>query len=114
VGSVTTMSNEDLTRQSGGSLASIIGMSAGVESSGGGFAIRGSRSEETQIRIDGMNVGNQFTGGFGAGGSAYFPMISAYATEEVQVISGNFAAEYGDAQGGIVNTVMRLGRTDRY
>ncbi len=114
IGSVTTMSGDELTRQSGSSLASVIGLSAGVSSDGGGFAIRGSRTEETQIRVDGLSVGNQFTGGFGAGGSTYFPMVSTYATEEVQVITGNFAAEYGEAQGGVVNTVVKQGRTDRY
>ena len=114
IGSVTTMSSDELTRQASSSLASVIGLSAGVQSDGGGFAVRGSRTEETQIRVDGLSVSNQFTGGFGAGGSSYFPMISSYATEEVQVITGNFAAEYGEAQGGIVNTVMKVGRTDRY
>lgn len=114
IGSVTTMSSEEITRQTGADLASVIGLSAGVSSGSGGFAIRGSRSEETQIRVDGLSVGNQFTGGYGSGGSSYFPMVSTYATEEVQVITGNFAAEYGEAQGGVVNTVVKQGRTDRY
>lgn len=114
IGAITTMSNEELTRQSGSNLASVIGLSAGVSSGSEGFAIRGSRSSETQIRVNGLNVGNQFTGGFGSGGQAYFPMISTYATEEVQVITGNFAAQYGDAQGGVVNAVARTGRTDKF
>ena len=70
IGSVTTMSSEEITRQTGADLASVIGLSAGVSSGSGGFAIRGSRSEETQIRVDGLRVGNQITGGYGSGGSS--------------------------------------------
>lgn len=114
VGSINTLSGEDLTRSAGSNIADVVGMSAGVSSGSDGYSIRGSRPSETQIRLDGLNMGDQFSGGFGASGSAYFPMVSSYATEEIQVITGNFAAQYGDAQGGIVNSVMKTGRTDRY
>jgi outer membrane receptor protein involved in Fe transport len=114
VGSISTMSNEELTRSTGSSIADVVGQSAGVSSGSDGYSIRGSRSSETQIRLDGLNMGDQFSGGFGAAGAAYFPMVSTYATEEVQVITGNFSAQYGDAQGGVINSVMRTGRTDKY
>ena len=114
VGAINTLSGEDLTRTTASNLAAVVGMSAGVSTSDAGYSIRGSRTSETQIRLDGMNMGNQFSGGFGAAGAAYFPMASTYATEEVQVITGNFAAQYGDVQGGIVNSIMRTGRTDRF
>ena len=92
----------------------MVGLSAGVFNSGAGYNIRGARPSETQIRVDGLDVGNQFTGGFGLAGRTYYPMVSAFATEEVQVLTGGFSAEYGDATGGVVNTVVRTGRTDRY
>jgi hypothetical protein len=114
VGSINTLSGDELTKTSATSMAALVGMSAGVSSSSDGYSIRGSRPSETQIRLDGMNMGNQFSGGFGASGATYFPMASTYATEEVQVITGNFAAQYGDVQGGIVNSVMKTGRTDKY
>ncbi|MDR0926299.1 MAG: carboxypeptidase-like regulatory domain-containing protein [Ignavibacteria bacterium] len=114
VGAISTLSNEELNRATGSNLAAVVGMSAGVSSGSDGYAIRGSRPSETQIRLDGLNMGNQFSGGFGASGSTYFPMVSSYATEEVQVITGNFSAQYGDAQGGIVNSVMKTGRTNGY
>ncbi|MCL2040007.1 MAG: carboxypeptidase-like regulatory domain-containing protein [Bacteroidetes bacterium] len=114
VGSGTTITDEALTNTTANTLSAVVGMSAGVSSSGDGYAVRGSRATETQIRLDGMNMGNQFSGGFGSSGATYFPMASTYATEEVQVITGNFAAQYGDVQGGIVNSVMKTGRTDRY
>ena len=44
-----------------------------------------------------------------AGRTRIFSNISQDAVEEFQVISSNFAAEYGRAVGGIVNTVTRSG-----
>ncbi|MCX7735370.1 MAG: carboxypeptidase regulatory-like domain-containing protein [Candidatus Kapabacteria bacterium] len=114
VGSNRMVSSQDLTTVAREGVTAIIGLSAGVFNSGNGFNIRGSRETETQIRVDGLDVGNQFTGGFGASGLSYFPMVSSFAVEEVQVLTGGFSAEYGDALGGIVNTVVRTGRTDRY
>lgn len=113
IGTIHTIGGAALTNTTGTNVAEVVAMSAGVSSTDAGYAIRGSRSSETQIRLDGLNMGDQFSGGFGGAGSTYFPMVSAYATEEVQVITGNFAAQYGDAQGGIVNSVMKTGRTDQ-
>jgi len=114
VGSKTVLSNEELTNMAREGLASVVGMSAGVSNTGGGFEIRGSRASESQIRYNGLDIGNQFTGGFGAAGSYYAPIVSAFATEEVQVLKGSFSAEVGEALGGVVNTVPKTGRTDRY
>lgn len=95
-------------------IQAIVGLSAGVFNSGDGFNIRGARASETQIRIDGLDVGNKFTGGFGLGGSTYYPIISTYAVEEVQTLTGGFSAEYGDVMGGVVNTIPKTGNTERY
>lgn len=114
IGSKNVLSGEDLTNIAREGLANVVGMSAGVTNTGGGFAIRGSRASESQIRYNGLDIGNQFTGGFGAAGSYYAPIVSANATEEVQVLKGSFSAEVGEALGGVVNTVPKTGRTDRY
>ena len=113
VGSINTLTSDELTRSTSTSITAVVALSAGVSSGGDGYAVRGSRTSETQIRLDGLNMGDQFAGGFG-GNARYFPMVSAYSTEEVQVITGNFSAQYGDAQGGIINSVMKTGRTDRF
>ncbi len=113
-GKIDKLDTKALTSTAREGITSVIALSAGVRNDGSGFNIRGSRSSETQIRVDGFDVGNQFTGGLGAGGTKYYPMVSANATEEVQVLTGNFTAEYGEAQGGVVNSVVKTGRTDRY
>jgi outer membrane receptor protein involved in Fe transport len=114
VGKQTTYSGSEVTGTSAEGVTAIVGLSAGVRNAGDGFNVRGMRSSETQIRVDGLDVGNQFTGGMGFGGTGYYPMVSAFGTEEVQVLTGGFSAEYGQAQGGVVNNIVKTGRTDRY
>ncbi len=114
IGSIDDFDSDLITSSAREGVTSIVGTAAGVFSSGGGYNIRGARTTETQIRVDGLDVGNQFTGGTGVSGLGYFPMVSSFATEQVQVLKGGFSAEYGEALGGIVNTIVKTGRTDSY
>jgi hypothetical protein len=113
-GRITTMDTKELTATARFGINQTVSLAAGVAQNGSGFSIRGARDTETQVRVDGIDVSNQFTGGFGASGAAYFPMISQFATEEVQVLTGGFGAEYGEAMGGVVNSVAKTGRLDKY
>ncbi|HRP02573.1 MAG TPA: TonB-dependent receptor [Candidatus Kapabacteria bacterium] len=113
-GSVNKISRQEIQNTAREGVSGVIGLSAGVIQTGGGFSIRGSRTNETQIRVDGIDVSNQFTGGFGAAGSGYYPMVSSFAVEEIQVLTGGFSAEYGDVSGGLSNSIVQTGRTDRY
>lgn len=114
IGSARTSNGEDNTKIARETVQGVVALTAGVQSTGAGFEVRGSRAEETQIRVDGLDVGDQFTGSFGNGGATYSPTVSSFAVEEVQVLTGSYSAEYGNALGGIVNTVVKSGRTDRY
>ena len=114
VGVQTNITSETLTNVPRETVGSVVLLTAGVLAEGGGFSIRGSRPNETQIRVDGLDVGDQFTGGLGGSNTNEFPMVSNFATEQVQVLTGSFGSEYGNAMGGIVNTVVKTGRTDRY
>ncbi|MCX6155024.1 MAG: TonB-dependent receptor [Candidatus Kapabacteria bacterium] len=96
------------------SVLGTVSLSSGVIAAGSGFNIRGSRATETQVRVNGVDMGNQFIGGTGAFGNGNFPMVSNFAVEEIQVIKGGFSAEYGEALGGIVNSSLKTGRTDKY
>ncbi|HAW09235.1 MAG TPA: hypothetical protein DCW42_08770 [Bacteroidetes bacterium] len=114
IGKQTTFVGDEITSTSREGINSIVSLSAGVRDAGDGFNIRGARTSETQIRVDGMDITNRFTGDMGLGGTRFYPMVSAYAVEEVQVLTGGFSAEYGESQGGVVNNVLKTGRTDRY
>ena len=103
----------------GRNISSVVFLAPGVKSGGGTGAanpsISGSSGLENQYVIDGVNVTN---GGYGALG-AYSIIHGSQGTginfnfvEETQVITGGFAAEYGQAMGGIVNIVTKSGTND--
>ncbi|MCO6465240.1 MAG: TonB-dependent receptor [Bradyrhizobiaceae bacterium] len=106
---------KDLVKMGLDNVASAISLSAGITASGNNFVVRGSRTDETQVLVDGLTVTDLFTGGLGNSGSTISAaMPSPLATEEVQAKTGGFGAEYGNAVGGIVNTVVKTGHTDRF
>ncbi len=49
-------------------LGAVVGRCAGVLVSGNSFSIRNSRPEDTQVRVDGVDISDQFDGGMGSGG----------------------------------------------
>jgi len=69
--------------------------------------MRGGRSGEVAYLVDGIPVTNQYSGGSKI-------EIENNWIQELQVISGVFNAEYGQAQSGVVNIVTKAGSVDRY
>ncbi len=81
----------------------IIRMQSGItRDEGGGFHIRGGRSSEVTFWVDGISVTDVFDGSNGV-------EIENNAIQSLQVISGTFNAEYGQAMSGIINVVTREG-----
>lgn len=114
IGSVRSVSAETIKSIPTESIQGVVAKQAGVLSAGNGFNVRGGRTSETQFRIDGLDMNDQFSGAFGSTPASYFPTVSNQATEEVQVLTGGFSAEYGNALAGIVNSITKTGRTDKY
>ncbi len=114
IGTTRGRSGEDNTKIAVESVQQAVALAAGVQSDGGGFIVRGSRSEATQIKVDGLDVGDQFNGGLSGTGTRTSPTVSNFGVEEVQVQAGAFGAEYGNALGGVVNTIVKTGRVDKY
>ena len=114
IGTLRNVSSEEMRSIPRQTVQQVALLTPGVLAAGNGFIVRGSRAIETQIRLDGLDIADQFVGAFGNGGFRYFPTVTNLAVEEVQVLTGSFAAEYGNALGGVVNTVTKTGRTDRY
>jgi uncharacterized protein (TIGR02231 family) len=61
----------------GSAISAQVGLSAGVLNTGGGYSIRGARSNERQIRVDGLDVGNQFAGAEGQFGTGNMPQANS-------------------------------------
>lgn len=76
--------------------------SSNTESGEGQFFVRGGRGNELAVMVDGMYVRDGITGGLGT-------EVSTGAIEELQLISGNFNAEYGNAMSGVLNLVTQEG-----
>ncbi|HTR80660.1 MAG TPA: TonB-dependent receptor [Bacteroidota bacterium] len=77
-------------------VSSAVNLQAGVVD--GHF--RGGRSNEVKYLIDGMSVNDVFSGG-----SELEAEINS--VQEIQVLSGTFNAEYGEALSGVVNEVTK-------
>lgn len=68
----------------------------------GGFHIRGGRSSEIAYWVNGISITDSYDNSRGI-------EIDNSSVQELQVISGTFNAEYGQALSGIVNTVTKEG-----
>jgi outer membrane receptor protein involved in Fe transport len=81
----------------------IVSLQPGVVMSDNQIHIRGSRSHENAYLLDGVSVQDPLAGtGFGL-------QLSPAAIQEVEVITGGYNAEYGQATSGIVNITTREG-----
>lgn len=84
-------------------ITDLVTQQAGVIESDNAIHIRGGRSYENAFLLDGVSVQDPLAGtGFGL-------QLSANAIEEVEVITGGFNAEYGQATSGVVNVTTREG-----
>ena len=73
-----------------------------VLNASGSLHIRGGRSMEIKYLIDGIPVNDPIFRGMGL-------QISTNALEQMEVITGGFNAEHGDAQSGIINLITKAG-----
>lgn len=101
--SMATLSKEDIAVLPVQALDDIVNLQAGVVD--GHF--RGGRTGEVQYQVDGVSVNNPYD-------NTSTLNLDRSVLQEVQVISGTFDAEYGQAMSGVVNAVLRSGDTDRY
>ncbi len=101
--SMQTLTKEDIDILPVQQLSEIVNLQAGVVD--GHF--RGGRLGEVQYQVDGVSVNNPFD-------NASSLTLDRSVLQEVQVISGTFDAEYGQAMSGVVNAVLRNGDAERY
>ncbi len=92
---LTTEEIEDLPVQN---LTDVVNLQAGVVD--GHF--RGGRTGEVQYQVDGVSINNAFDNSSSLN-------IDRSLLQEVQVISGTFDAEYGQAMSGVVNAILKQG-----
>ncbi len=95
---IATVSREQLQALPVQELQDVVNLQAGVVD--GHF--RGGREDEVQYQVDGVTVNNAYD-------NKSSLRLDRSLLEEVQVISGTFDAEYGQAMSGVVNAVLKRG-----
>jgi hypothetical protein len=83
----------------------------GLGSAGRGeqrYSVRGGSQDEVKWYVDGVRTAALVGGRADWGGS--FTNVNMNAIEEVQVMTGGFNAEYGEAQSGIISVVTKEGK----
>ena len=101
--SVAILGKDDINVMPVQSLNDIVSIQAGVVD--GHF--RGGRAGEVQYQVDGVSVNNPYD-------NSSVVQLDKSVLQEVQVISGTFDAEYGQAMSGVVNAVLRSGSEEKY
>ena len=87
-------------------ISDVLALQAGiVVSQDGSLHLRGGRSGQVTYQIDGVPVTDSYDGGSVVN-------VNSDAVQELQVISGAFNAEYGQALSGVVNIVTKDGSND--
>ncbi|TMQ73515.1 MAG: TonB-dependent receptor [Candidatus Eisenbacteria bacterium] len=95
---IASVSRKELNTLPVQELQEVVNLQAGVVD--GHF--RGGRTGEVQYQVDGVTVNNPYD-------NKSSLRLDRSLLEEVQVISGTFDAEYGQAMSGVVNAVLRSG-----
>jgi len=99
-----TVSREDIDVAVVENIGDIVSQQTGVTTVDNEIHIRGGRTYENAYLLDGVSVQDPLSGtGFGL-------QLSANAIEQVEVITGGYNAEYGQATSGVVNVTTREGK----
>ena len=95
---VSTVTDKEIQALPVQELKDIVNLQAGVVE--GHF--RGGRIGEVQYQVNGVSVNNSYD-------NSSTVQIDRSLIQEVQIITGTFDAEYGQAMSGVVNTVLKSG-----
>ncbi len=100
--SLSTVGAEEIKDLPVQSMEDVLELQAGVVRTGNEMHIRGGRSSEIAYWVDGVFTTDVFNGSSGV-------TVENSAIQELQVVSGTFNAEYGQAMSGIVKVITKEG-----
>jgi outer membrane receptor protein involved in Fe transport len=98
------VTSETLDRLPVTELGQVLEVQAGITNRNG-LHIRGGRSSEVVFMVDGVPVTDSYDGSSSV-------QLENDGIEELQVISGTFNAEFGNAMSGVINVVTKEGGSD--
>lgn len=100
--SLSTTTAEQIQSLPVNNMQQVLRLNAGIVESDGRLHIRGGRPGEVAYWVDGISATDLYDGRIGVS-------VENSAVQELQVISGTFNAEYGQAMSGVVNIVTKEG-----
>ena len=103
--SLSTIDADQISNLPVQQIQDVLRLNAGIIESDGRLHIRGGRAGEVAYWVDGISATDVYDGRIGIN-------IENSAVQELQVISGTFNAEYGQAMSGIVNIITKEGGQD--
>jgi len=106
-GSTQITSSEQLQALPVSTVNDAISTAAGTQGDGNNLHMRGGRAGEVTYMVDGLNITEPQTRVIGV-------TVGRAAVSELQMISGGFNAEYGDAQSGVVLLTTQEGNKNKY
>jgi outer membrane receptor protein involved in Fe transport len=106
VATTRVVTSQEFSRLPVAVLGQLVGLQAGVkQTQGGGWThIRGGRYNDVSYLIDGVSAKDALVGTLWSS-----PRPTAENIAEVEVITGSFDAEYGEAMSGVIQTVTKEG-----
>lgn len=102
------MTSKDIEGKIVENVIDVVTLQPGVIKQDDALFIRGGRSSDNSYLLDGVSIQDPLAGtGFGL-------QLSAQVLEEVEVITGGYNAEYGQATSGVVNVKTKDGLYNKY
>ncbi|MBK6878604.1 MAG: TonB-dependent receptor [Ignavibacteria bacterium] len=98
------ISSDDIDKSIVSNVTDVVSQQAGVVKQDNEIHIRGGRNYENSYLVDGVNVQDPLSG------TGYGLQLSANSLEEVEVITGGYNAEFGQATSGVVNVRTKEGK----
>jgi hypothetical protein len=100
---VSNLSSEDMQNMPVMSVSDVIGLQAGIQ----GLNVRGGGLDELQFNVDGAST-------FDPRSHSPYTGVSYTSIQEIQIQTGGFNAEYGNARSGLINVVTKDGSPNYY
>ncbi|MCA9782971.1 MAG: TonB-dependent receptor [Candidatus Cloacimonetes bacterium] len=105
----TTKTGEEISRQAATDVTDVLRGTAGFKiDDEGAIHVRGSRTEEVKYVINGIDSRDPLVGG------QNYVNVDVANIEQIDVLSGGFGPEYGQAQAAVVKVTSKEGDTDGY
>jgi outer membrane receptor protein involved in Fe transport len=100
-----SVTSEDIKASAVQNIKDVVSLQTGVVQADNEIHIRGGRTYENAYLLDGVSIQDPLAGsGFGL-------QIAPSAIQEVEVLTGGYNAEYGQATSGVVNITTKEGAT---